>query len=784
MFRFLFLLLFFCVSFSYASCNLDYSFAWNQFVSIRNDPQCQPPNSCQCEFGSDVVELDGQERELYCSACIVYDNCRADYAIQVDDCCIGRFKPEPLSALLCARNAISLSIYSMGSSDFHYADRLVGNSGSTCTRIRYNCQDDCQLLPELDLCALDDCELNAEGECIETCLEYDENGICIDDGSSSSGGGSSSSGGGSSSSGGGSSSSGGGSSSSGGGGSSSSGGGSSGSGGGGSSGSGGGGGDPPVCPSNPNPAFGLNYSCYNGPLDATFVGSPVTLGTGVYNYSLSRSLCYEFASGFSVSFHNVFMYTRLDVISSSFASCNACQRSSASDCSHACVYDYNCFVCVYPCGGGPPSSSSGGGGSSSSGGGSSSSGGGSSSSSGGVGPYWCDLHPDDPICVNSGYDEYCETHPDEPFCEYSRRCSQNPYDPSCGEPQPPPGGGDPPGGGSSGSSANDSTGGVSCKDLKNCDWSTLETQLVQLGVEKEVRDSIRSIIDWLKRKRHEDSLLALLRWNSESEDRRRMIEVSETLNGRIHTYYAEQKDISNRQLSALNRMDSMNGLYYASSLSGLENNRKAIDTLRSKLVDAFGEGSGDIVDAVERLTTTLSMKSMTANVNVEGTDMSGVEGGISTTNSLLRGIDSALASGNSNIMRYLDSLSAPCQGAGCGDYSGAFSGVGDDAFGGLDTSGLSSVRYDSLLSVSGSGGLQDTAHAWSNRLRAATVTPFSDNVACPAEELSIDACGYFGKSCVVSLCDDMFHIRGRHFFEWVGVFFEFVAWVLFFVRIA
>jgi len=443
-------------------------------------------------------------------------------------------------------------------------------------------------------------------------------------------------------------------------------------------------------------------------------------------------------------------------------------------------------------GGGGNSSASGGdggGGSSGSGGDGGGPGGPGGGSSGSGGGYWCDHHPDDPVCADAGYDDWCEAHPADPFCEWSVQCSQNPSDPLCVNPQPPPGGpGVDPGSGGSASSG-DSLGGPSCKDLKNCDWSTLETQLVQLGVEKEVRDSIRSVIDWLRRKSHEDSLLALMRWNSESDDRRRHLEVSETLNGRIFAYYAEQSDISSQQLGRLGRMDSMAGLYYASSLSGLDANRKSLDTLRGKLLQAFGDGSDDIVGAIERLSGTVAANSH-GPVNLSGVvggisgvseGISGLGEGIGRTNSLLGKLDSSLSAGNSDLLGF---LGGSCEGSGCADYDGAFTGVGGDAFGGLDTSGLSSVRYDSLLSVSGSGGLQDTAHAWGARLRAATATPFSDNVACPAEELSIDACGYFGKECRVSLCDDMFHVRGRHFFEWVGVFFEFVAWVLFFVRIA
>jgi len=118
-------------------------------------------------------------------------------------------------------------------------------------------------------------------------------------------------------------------------------------------------------------------------------------------------------------------------------------------------------------------------------------------------------------------------------------------------------------------SGSDSVNAVSCKGLKNCDWSTLEHQLQQLGVEKEIRDSLVKLFEWLKHKQREDSLLAALRWGREADDRRKMIEISETLNGRIFTYYAEQKDISVKQLDQLYKMDSLNGLYYAASISEL-----------------------------------------------------------------------------------------------------------------------------------------------------------------------------------------------------------------------
>jgi hypothetical protein len=268
------------------------------------------------------------------------------------------------------------------------------------------------------------------------------------------------------------------------------------------------------------------------------------------------------------------------------------------------------------------------------------------------------------------------------------------------------------------------------------------------------------------------------------------------LNGRVFTYYAEQKELSRQQLEALARMDSMNGLYFSNSLEAMRDNRKALDTLRSKLAGAIGDGADDIVAAIERLTGTVAGNgtNLSPVVNAISGVESGIAGlsdglgeisdGIGRTNDLLGRLDSSLAAGNSNIMGYLDSLggflSGDCEGSGCGDYSGADSG----AFAGLDTSGVSASRYDSLLSVPGSGGMQDSAAAWSARLRASTATPFADGMACPADELSVDACEAFGRECRFSLCDDMFYVRGRHFFGWVGVFIEFVAWIVFLARIA
>ncbi|MCL2260723.1 MAG: hypothetical protein FWC15_05120 [Fibromonadales bacterium] len=327
--------------------------------------------------------------------------------------------------------------------------------------------------------------------------------------------------------------------------------------------------------------------------------------------------------------------------------------------------------------------------------------------------------------------------------------------------------------------------------MKNCDWSTLEHQLQQLNVEKEIRDSLKNLFEWLKHKQHEDSLLAALRWNREADDRKKMIEISETLNGRIFTYQVEQKEFQRRQLEQLHRMDSMNGLYYAASISGQIDNRRAIDSMRMQLQKTIGDGTDDILASLERLIGTVANNSGGAYVEV---DMSGVadgigglydglgeiSDGIGKSNDWLGKLDSSLAAGNANILGYLDTLSKPCDGTNCGDYDG----LGDGAFKGIDSVGMSAGRYDSLLTAPGSKGLQDSVTAFANRLREVTTTPFSDGMGCPAEELSVDACEWFGTSCKFSFCDQMFHVQGRHFLEWVGVFMEFLAWVIFLVRIA
>jgi hypothetical protein len=324
--------------------------------------------------------------------------------------------------------------------------------------------------------------------------------------------------------------------------------------------------------------------------------------------------------------------------------------------------------------------------------------------------------------------------------------------------------------------------------LKNCDWSTLEKQLVQLGIEQGIRDDIQYLLSWLQNKRREDSLLASLRWSQEGNDRRRMIEVSETLNGRVFSYLAEQRDVDSRMLSYLGSVVNNDNMYYNAYMgtftSAFASQLRATDTLRMKLERAFGDGADDIVAALERLNGTVANNGhgTSVNVEVEGMDLSGVEGGISNSNRLLSRLDSTLSAGNGNILSALDSLSSgDCGGDRCGNYDG----VGDDAFAGIDTSSrYSRSGYDSLLSPPGFGGLQGSSDSLSASIRQVTATPFSPGMACPASELSFDACSVFGADCRVSLCDEMFHIKGRHFFEWVGVMFEFVAWVLFLVRIA
>ena len=295
--------------------------------------------------------------------------------------------------------------------------------------------------------------------------------------------------------------------------------------------------------------------------------------------------------------------------------------------------------------------------------------------------------------------------------------------------------GGPGGGGSSGSGGNgdgDSTGtsGITCKSLKNCDWATAVGQGIQIGIEDAINDTLIELYKWLQYKKWEDSLLRAAQWQAEGAFRDSQHVFMDSVSGLMYSHYGRQDSLGSATIAQLNSMDSLNGLYYASSLEGQEDIKKSID-------EGFGA------------------------------------------------LEAALADGNGKILSALDSLTGDCTGDYCGD--GNYSGIGDGELGGLDSmgrSGISRAGYDSLLSVPGLGGLQSSADSLSNALRSATATPFTPGMACPAEELSVDACGYFGGECRVSVCDDIFYINGRHVLEWLGVMMEFCAWVLFLLRIA
>jgi hypothetical protein len=271
------------------------------------------------------------------------------------------------------------------------------------------------------------------------------------------------------------------------------------------------------------------------------------------------------------------------------------------------------------------------------------------------------------------------------------------------------------------------------------------------------------------------------------------VELLETLNGRIYWVNSQENG----------RFSSLMGMLQGSVASPLSNSyayltqglhpeivgiKGLLQTLQGNSMQTLGSVADALISSLETIRHTVAANGG-ATVNVEGTDMSGVVDGLAdigdntyNANRLLAALDSTLSSGNGRILAALDSLSSgDCGGGRCGDYGGADSG----AFSRIDTSGrYSGAGFDSLLSVPGVGGLRDSASVFASRIRSATATPFSDNVSCPAQSLSVDACGVFGSSCAVSLCDDMFYINGRHFFEWLGVFIEFFAWIVFLARIA
>jgi len=364
-----------------------------------------------------------------------------------------------------------------------------------------------------------------------------------------------------------------------------------------------------------------------------------------------------------------------------------------------------------------------------------------------------------------------------------------------------PGGaaGSSPSGGEGGDpNGNDTTGnGTGCKNLNNCDWAKYEVQLKELGVAQRTLDSLRGLFEWLKYKSHEDSLLLALRWVQDTVRQSRLVQLSETLNGLVFTTWVEHKELMRQQHSQMDSssdyrtnsiIDAINNLSIRmnSDSAGSGTFNSFLDSWHDMLNNYFGSGSGG---------------GGHGDINVEAPDMSGVADGLSgiskglagldssfsaglgKTNSLLHGLDSALWAGNGNILARLDSMtSGSCTSPQCGD--GNYDGVGDGVFGGLDTVGLSKSRYDSLLSVGGAGGLRDSADAFASRLRSSTATPWVDGYACPVDELSFDVCDWFGSSCEFSFCKGIFVVKDKHMFEWFGLFFEFVAWVIFFVKIA
>jgi hypothetical protein len=55
-----------------------------------------------------------------------------------------------------------------------------------------------------------------------------------------------------------------------------------------------------------------------------------------------------------------------------------------------------------------------------------------------------------------------------------------------------------PGGVNPGADGGDSTGGIACKDIANCNWATIGNQLEQMQIDRESRDSLKSIVNALK----------------------------------------------------------------------------------------------------------------------------------------------------------------------------------------------------------------------------------------------------------------------------------------------
>jgi hypothetical protein len=213
-----------------------------------------------------------------------------------------------------------------------------------------------------------------------------------------------------------------------------------------------------------------------------------------------------------------------------------------------------------------------------------------------------------------------------------------------------------------------------------------------------------------------------------------------------------------------------------------------LQTLQSNSMQTLGSVADALISSLETIRHTVAANGG-ATVNVEGADMSGVVDGLSdigdntyNANKLLAALDSTLSSGNGRILAALDSLSSSdCGGGRCGNYEGVDSG----AHRGLDTSSrYSRSGWDSLLTAPGTVGLGDSVGLFASRIRASTVTPFAPGIACPEQDLSFNACDFFGSDCSVSFCDKRFYMQGRHVLEWMGVLMEFIAWIFFFVGIA
>jgi hypothetical protein len=137
------------------------------------------------------------------------------------------------------------------------------------------------------------------------------------------------------------------------------------------------------------------------------------------------------------------------------------------------------------------------------------------------------------------------------------------------------------GSGSGGDQSSGSGTGLGCSDLSNCDWAKLNTQLEQLGVEKQIRDKINDI--------------ALLQQSG-------------------YNLMKEQKDLLNGIIDAVNSgsegtVDAINEL--GSKIEDMGKDiGKGLDSLNSNLgklsdtsglgnlLGSFGDGGGDMGDSL------------------------------------------------------------------------------------------------------------------------------------------------------------------------------------------